>query len=280
MKRINLLHLCVLLAFVAQLTACQSTQSIVDNSVNTPVVLIPQTGKNDTKATKPVIPAISPTPANVTAKTGTSKPVASKPATSSKTSSTKKTTTTSSSTTKKTTTPTKPAVVPTPVSKTPPAAPVTQPTTPAPEVTQTKSEPIVPDTSIGTITGRVIVVTDGDTFSMFDENNRLQTIDLAGIDAPEAAQRYGMQAKNALFSMVFDKEIKVKVQGTRGSAKVGRVLVGNTDTSTEQIRKGMAWADRTMADAELISLENSAKTAKKGLWADENPTPPWTFKAP
>lgn len=63
------------------------------------------------------------------------------------------------------------------------------------------------------------------------------------------------------------------------------VLVDGHDVNLEQVRAGMAWwyrqyaKEQTPADRQLYELaENDARAAKRGLWADSQPVPPWEFR--
>ena len=48
----------------------------------------------------------------------------------------------------------------------------------------------------------------------------------------------------------------------------------------ELVRQGMAWwfARYAPADAELARLESEAKAARRGLWSQPNPVPPWSWR--
>ena len=53
----------------------------------------------------------------------------------------------------------------------------------------------------------------------------------------------------------------------------------------ERVRAGMAWwyrqyaKEQTPADRQLYELaENDARAAKRGLWADNEPMPPWEWR--
>ena len=51
------------------------------------------------------------------------------------------------------------------------------------------------------------------------------------------------------------------------------------NVNTELVRQGMAWVYRKYTDDErLYVLESEAKQAKRGLWLDENPIPPWEWR--
>ncbi len=46
-----------------------------------------------------------------------------------------------------------------------------------------------------TLTGKVIKITDGDTLTILDANYKEHKIRLAGIDAPERKQAYGLASR-------------------------------------------------------------------------------------
>ena len=44
------------------------------------------------------------------------------------------------------------------------------------------------------------------------------------------------------------------------------------------VTQGLAWTSEKEPAEELESLKEQARTQGKGLWGEENPTPPWTFR--
>ncbi len=52
------------------------------------------------------------------------------------------------------------------------------------------------------LTGKVIKITDGDTLYVLDANYQEHKIRLAGIDAPERKQAYGLASRKHLASIV------------------------------------------------------------------------------
>ena len=51
------------------------------------------------------------------------------------------------------------------------------------------------------------------------------------------------------------------------------------DVNAEMVRQGMAWVYRYyLRDKALLDVEKEAKAAKRGLWADPNPIPPWEWR--
>jgi endonuclease YncB( thermonuclease family) len=53
-----------------------------------------------------------------------------------------------------------------------------------------------------------------------------------------------------------------------------------SNLNREIVQAGFAWWYRQYArhDKELERLEGEAKAAKRGLWVDKDPMPPWEFR--
>ena len=60
------------------------------------------------------------------------------------------------------------------------------------------------------LTGKVVKITDGDTLYVLDANFKQHKIRLAGIDAPERKQAYGLASKKHLASIVVSKQVTVE----------------------------------------------------------------------
>lgn len=135
-----------------------------------------------------------------------------------------------------------------------------------------------------TFTGRVVRVLDGDTITIERATNlgRSQVrVQLHGIDAPEPEQPHGLRAKRALTELALGKTAEVRVKETDAYGRiVGVVVVGERNLNKQMVKDGHAWWYRKYApkETELRDLEAAAKKAKRGLWADANPTPPWDFR--
>ncbi len=128
--------------------------------------------------------------------------------------------------------------------------------------------------------GRVVGVADGDTITVLTDGRESIRIRLAEIDAPEKSQAFGQRSKQSLSDMVFGKTVRVEQQDVdRYGRVVGRVFVGGTDVNAEQVRQGMAWVYRQyLRDTTLLNVEQEARTARRGLWSDLNPMPPWEYR--
>ena len=95
------------------------------------------------------------------------------------------------------------------------------------------------------LSGKVVAIADGDTFTLLTADKQQVKIRLAEIDAPESGQPYGNKSKQALSELIFSKDIRVVVQTTdRYGRTVGRPYVGDLDVCAEMVRMGAAWAYR------------------------------------
>lgn len=128
-------------------------------------------------------------------------------------------------------------------------------------------------------TAKVIAVLDGDTI-LIKRASGLKKIRMAGIDAPEKAQLFGETAKRSLAEMVLGKQVKITSEAVDQYGRmVARISVDGLDVNAEQIRRGMAWENsRFHNNRELLALQEEAKQAPRGLWAQDNPMPPWEWR--
>ena len=135
-------------------------------------------------------------------------------------------------------------------------------------------------------TGDVVGVADGDTITVLDADKVRHKIRLTGIDAPEKKQPFGNRSKQSLSDMVFNKSVTVETgKRDRYGRELGKVLAGGKDANLEQVRAGFAWHykayERTQSATDrqaYADAENEAKAAKRGLWVDADPTPPWEWR--
>lgn len=127
--------------------------------------------------------------------------------------------------------------------------------------------------------GKVVSVADGDTLTVL-VNNRQIRIRLVEIDAPEKGQAYGTRSRQSLSDMTHGKIVRVVSSGPdRFKRELGRVYAGGLDVNAEQVRRGMAWVfDRYVTDRSLYVLQDDAKAARRGLWAEASSLPPWEWR--
>lgn len=128
--------------------------------------------------------------------------------------------------------------------------------------------------------GKVIGVTDGDTIKVL-VNKETITVRLEGIDAPESGQSFGKKSKEALSEVVAGKAVTVKKTGTdKYKRTLGIVILEDVDVNAKLIEDGLAWHFNKYNDEDrLAKLEEVARKAKRGLWADGNPLAPWEYRA-
>ena len=139
------------------------------------------------------------------------------------------------------------------------------------------------DTSVAqTISGRVVGITDGDTFTLLTSDKEQIRIRVAEIDAPESRQPYGNRSRQELSTLIFNKDVSLEIQVIDQYGRpVGRPFVGSKDISAEMIRIGAAWVYRTYSNDEpLYDLERSAKANKLGIWSlhEYERIPPWEWR--
>ena len=86
--------------------------------------------------------------------------------------------------------------------------------------------------------------------------------------------------------MVFSKRVIVEYdKQDRYGRTLGKVLVGGRDACLEQVRAGLAWHYKYYENEQspedrraYAQAEVEARAARRGLWADANPVPPWDFR--
>lgn len=136
-------------------------------------------------------------------------------------------------------------------------------------------------------------VHDGDTVTLLVETapgkKESLRVRLWGIDAPELDQPYGPEARDHLAALIgLEARVEIVARDVAGSV-VGRVywhamsIPEPTDLGEVQVRAGLAWwhrdSTRSGPEAKVLStLQAEARKAKKGLWADRKPVPPWEFR--
>jgi len=128
--------------------------------------------------------------------------------------------------------------------------------------------------------GRVVGVSDGDTIKVM-HNGKAEKIRLHGIDCPEKAQPFGTKAKQFTSAMVFGKAVTVQVidMDRYGRTVADVILPDGRVLNRELIAAGLAWwYKRYSQDKSLGLLEAEARAARRGLWADPHPVPPWEFR--
>lgn len=129
--------------------------------------------------------------------------------------------------------------------------------------------------------GSVVGVLDGDTVDVLHKRHA-ERIRLHGIDCPEKGQAFGTVAKLATSALVFGRPVTVKPHTTdRYKRVVAEVfLPDGTNLNHQLVKNGWCWWYRKYApkDPVLEALEGEAREAKRGVWSEPSPMPPWAWR--
>jgi len=130
------------------------------------------------------------------------------------------------------------------------------------------------------VVGLVVAIVDGDTLTVLNEDFQQVKVRLAEIDAPEKRQPFGARSRQSLGDLCHEKRAEVRVIDVdRYKRIVGRVTCAGVDANAEQVRRGLAWVyDRYAKDKTLYRLQDEARGAGRGLWADRAPVAPWDWR--
>ena len=130
----------------------------------------------------------------------------------------------------------------------------------------------------------VIGIADGDTLTVLRRDagqtpERLR-VRLAEIDAPEKAQPFGQQSKQALAALCFRQRASLAVKGVdRYQRLIAQVSCQGVDANRLQVQNGMAWVyEAYNNDRTLVSQQVIAREQRRGLWQDSAPVPPWQWR--
>ncbi len=86
--------------------------------------------------------------------------------------------------------------------------------------------------------------------------------------------------------MVFNRQVTAECsKADKYRRLICKILVDGVDVNLGQVKAGMAWHykhyanEQTPADREAYAaVELDAREKHLGLWADQNPMPPWKWR--
>lgn len=141
------------------------------------------------------------------------------------------------------------------------------------------------------LVGKVIHVDDGDTLVMLQPDLSRVSIRLSDIDAPEIShgtgrpgQPFSRASQQSLIALTLGQTATAKCyEEDRWRRPVCTVHVAGIDVNAEQLRKGMAWANRAnrryVRDANSFELEALAKRDAIGIWSGGGQAAaPWEWR--
>ncbi|PWK18569.1 thermonuclease family protein [Xanthomarina spongicola] len=131
------------------------------------------------------------------------------------------------------------------------------------------------------INGKVVGITDGDTFKLLTQDSTLLIVRLANIDCPERKQPFSIKAKEFVSQAIFNKEVTIKVLKKDRYRRLISVVYYNDNLNLNQelLKAGLAWHYLKYSnDTTLQMLEDQAKKNKVGLWQDPTAIAPWEWR--
>lgn len=128
--------------------------------------------------------------------------------------------------------------------------------------------------------GRVLAVDDGDTVRVQRGAGEVR-VRIFGVDAPEATQAYGPEARDVARRLLLDRQVTVVMKDVDQYGRlVASLQVNGRDIGPELIAAGAAWNyPQFSRDDRFAALEAAARRARRGLWALPDPMAPWLFRA-
>ncbi|MBN2717463.1 MAG: thermonuclease family protein [Deltaproteobacteria bacterium] len=132
----------------------------------------------------------------------------------------------------------------------------------------------------GTFVAWVIHVKDGDTIAVEYKKQKI-SIRLADIDCPEFKQPFGIEALEFTERQVLNQNVEIHVRAIdRYGRAVADVRMSSGESlNTALIKAGLAWWYKNYSkDRQIEALEIKARNAKRGLWSQPDPLPPWVYR--
>src|SRR5688572_12448697 len=129
-----------------------------------------------------------------------------------------------------------------------------------------------------TLSGKVVRIADGDTFTVLTEEKKQVKVRLYGIDCPERGQDFGQVARQKLSDLIFSKTVFIEeIDKDRYGRTVAIVYDEQRHSINEvMLHSGLAWHYKVYDDDKAWSrLEGEAKRKRIGLWSQPHATPPW-----
>lgn len=129
-------------------------------------------------------------------------------------------------------------------------------------------------------------VSDGDTFTARFEDGHTGRVRLAGCDTPERGQAFGRRATEALKVILRERPVVADCyKQDRYGRGVCRVSAVSRDVCLSLIQGGYAWhytaysrEQTTEQRSAYAAAQRDAEEARRGLWVDPEPVPPWEWR--
>jgi micrococcal nuclease len=146
---------------------------------------------------------------------------------------------------------------------------------------------------LGTMEGMVISIRDGDHLTVTNAGTEFDVrlygvrtplmarTPLSGTGLPRAGQPCAERAFRVLTQKVLHRKVVVEIMhiDRRGRA-VAVIWLEGRDINREMVDEGLAWASRKSREQQpaYLQAEAVARAGRLGLWAQDDPQPPWEFR--
>jgi endonuclease YncB( thermonuclease family) len=131
------------------------------------------------------------------------------------------------------------------------------------------------------LSGKVVKIADGDTFTLLVKGNQQVKVRLHGIDCPENGQPFGNKAKKFTSEMIFGQQVVVEIRDKdRYGRTVGIVLTETGENLNELLLKnGLAWHYKMHdKNSKWASFEKAARESGIGLWSYKDSIAPCDWR--
>lgn len=129
----------------------------------------------------------------------------------------------------------------------------------------------------------VLSVHDGDSLHLRQADGQGMVVRLYGVDCPELGQPYGEAARDLTRRLV-GRSVTVRPTGGKSWRREVAVVLLHDGRSLQSalVEAGLAWVDdrfcRSPDCDDWRQAQATARAARRGLWADADPMPPWQWR--
>jgi micrococcal nuclease len=125
-------------------------------------------------------------------------------------------------------------------------------------------------------TASIIVCHDGDTCKI-ERENKLITVRLAGIDAPETGQEGAIESRDFLLKLTKGKKLILACHGLSYGREVCKITVDGKDVQREMVRNGWALDYPKYSQRRYANEQTAAKKEHLGVWAQPSFVSPFCY---
>jgi endonuclease YncB( thermonuclease family) len=131
---------------------------------------------------------------------------------------------------------------------------------------------------------KIIQIIDGNTIKVRKYDNTEIAIRFYGIDTPGPDQPLGAEVVEAMKESLIGRQVTVIEIGKNKNGNIEAIVNAKEGTvNWGMVAEGLAWYDPKYcsvkpACGKFRDAEKDAREEKRGLWALNNPVPPWEWR--